>query len=88
MPLRRASDHLSIGNTDHVVKKLREQGIVKPALQEIKTGGAGHRTKDRRPVQINMTEVMYKQLKIISATHGVSVTDQIIAALEAQGYKT
>jgi len=88
VPLRRASDLLNIGSTDRVVKKLREQGIVKPVLHEIKTGGAGHRTKDRRPVQINMTEVMYKQLKIISATHGVSVTDQIIAALEAQGYKT
>jgi carbamoylphosphate synthase small subunit len=85
VPRTKKARHADGIDTDTVVKKLREQGLVKPA-PAAKASGAGHRTKDRRPVQINITETMYKELKIVSATHGVSVTDQIIAALEAQGY--
>ena len=48
---------------------------------------AGHRTKDRTPVQISIPHGLYRQMKLIGAEQGVTMTDQILLALERMGYK-
>jgi len=71
--------------TSKLVDKLRKQGLIKPDPVGCE-GGGGHRTRNCRPVQVNMSEKMFRQLKVISATQGLSVKEQIIQALLQQGY--
>jgi hypothetical protein len=72
--------------TSKLVDKLRKQGLIKTEFGSCEGGGAGHRTRNCRPVQVNMSEKMFRQLKVIAATQGLSIKEQIIQALLQQGY--
>lgn len=76
-----------VAETGAVISNLKRQGVLKPPAAEQPGGGPGHRTKNCRPVQINLSETMFRQLKMIAATESISIKDQIIAALLQQGYK-
>lgn len=75
-------------DTDEIISNLQRQGVLKPPAPSLPGGGPGHRTKNCRPVQINVSETMFRQLKMIAATQSISIKDQIIAALVRQGYKS
>jgi len=82
-----AAEAALVAETDAVISNLQRQGVLKPPAADLAGGGPGHRTKNCRPVQINLSETMFRQLKMIAATQSISIKDQIIAALVQQGYK-
>ncbi len=78
----------SIDNVpEAVVNNLRRNGVNLHSIETTPdTGGPGHRAKQRKPVQINISVNLYRQLKNMSLIHGVSITDQITEALRHIGY--
>jgi len=83
-----AAEAALVAETGEVISNLQRQGVLKPPAASLPGGGPGHRTKNCRPVQINLSETMFRQLKMIAATQSISIKDQIIAALVQQGYKS
>lgn len=71
-------------STAKVLANLKKAGLgPKEAPQRVTTG---HRTKNRRPVQVNLSHATVEQMNAIRFLNKISITDQVIAALEKCGY--